>query len=480
MNSLRSLLNELAAKAASLEPAETWVRFDGEELSVAPDAETKARIRHVRTEEGARKYGQPIGSVITSDIVPHAALDFVPGKVSRWVPSDGSNYELVDESKRFEGAIVRMPNTRNWNLIARDTKTGRHINEKYTNFTLATRVFDRWRDSILGPENTRRVKPKSDKRFVDQEKWGVYGRDWSFGDEPKRGFPTWDEGDFEGRKKLATYLTKRLGFEVDTTSPYADKGGLNIRPNYHEVMNEYLGHMVDQYPGFETLLTKIGSSSSMSNALAFNSVVLSENERGLPDFSADRTTAIYMNPHYFGSTPTKLVTSLKSAGQEGSRHWSTRYSDLEERYPDYTSQQITSLVTSVHEVGHTVARVVAFDELRGTTTKNNLSEDERDYYKSLFWQKAAPVMANHGFGDEEDIYDAMLHPQSDKSSIVLNSAKMQTALSAYGATNLHEMLAEVWAEYELDSEPRSFAAEIGLAMQDTLEEWLYWNAEDEE
>jgi hypothetical protein len=57
---------------------------------------------------------------------------------------------------------------------------------------------------------------------------------------------------------------------------------------------------------------------------------------------------------------------------------------------------------------------------------------------------------------------------------------MSLVLSKYSATNLHEMLAEVWAEYQLEPEPRSFSAEVGAAMESVLEEWLYWHTGTEE
>lgn len=486
MTSLRrELLGLTAALANTLAVVEKKelpkFRFDGERITTAEELavamgisviEAKARIRHVRTPEGVRKYGQPIGSVITTDLLPHADMNFVPGRASKWRDHNGVS-ELQDDD-RFEATIELQPGSRlRYQLTMVDKKTG--VSETYSYLSsraYAIRSFEFNRDRIRSKDDIRRVKPNTKKRFADKESWGTYGKDWWYGSEDENDLPDWEENNLVDRQNIALHASAQLGMNLSQPSSVP----FDMHPKYHETFNEYVMSLEDSYPGITNWLTDYGTAV-YQNALAYNTVVTKKHPDGKFDVFGDKTTGVYFNPNLFGVNAREKASSVKDIGQEGTNWWSNRWSTLK-KYDHLDDQQRNFLVTAVHEVGHTIARITSFSELWGLDTRADMSHEDKMYYRQMFWWDASTIMENHGLGKADDIYQAMAEESGGKEGVSLSSHTMQYVLSKYGATNLHEMLAEVWAEYDLDPEPRSFAAEMGQVMEKVLDEWIYWNTEE--
>lgn len=57
-------------------------------------------------------------------------------------------------------------------------------------------------------------------------------------------------------------------------------------------------------------------------------------------------------------------------------------------------------------------------------------------------------------------------------TFVFDKDRLAVLLSRYGATSLHEMFAEIWAEYMNDPEPRGFVKQVGDLLGKGLNKWL--------
>jgi hypothetical protein len=491
MNSLRRTLREVMAGLANEAAKEPRTvpshRFDGEEIKSAQDIavalsipviEAKARIRRVRTPEGARTYNQPIGSIITRDLVTFdAKLPTAQWKLS----GDNRNLWRGESDDGWTATAYHTfgPDGKQaWRLRATHANRNLSLSVSWHKDLFEAREhFDRLREENK-PYEARRVIPESKKRFVDtkDEYWGVYGKDWSYGDEAEQALPEWEEDDRIVRQAWALKEVRDMGIEWE---------GPELNPAFFEVANRVMQHHEAQYPGFSATVTKLGTTFNSPHAFAHNQLEfgkeVTDADRGLwrRDVYAPKTTGLMWNAKMFAGRAdgAEMRASLMATGQEGSGYKSHRTKMLREQFPDYDDAQVGFIRTTVHELGHTVMRMILGDlqsYQEGQDTEN------RDYYREMFWYHAAEVMQNHGAGDANEIYDAMVTNRGSDQAVTLDTGKMRDLLSAYGGTNLHEMAAEIWAEYQLDPEPRQFAAEMGSLMEKVLDEWLFWNVLEED
>jgi hypothetical protein len=119
------------------------------------------------------------------------------------------------------------------------------------------------------------------------------------------------------------------------------------------------------------------------------------------------------------------------------------------------------LRTFNHEAGHTMLRI-ASGELKGANDDGESVSVRRNW----FTQQFNKIMAKYGVAGETRPHDFGSH------LMPLNRAQVQSLLSQYATTNLHEMCAEAWAEYILDPEPRAFARAIGELLEGAVFEFL--------
>jgi 2'-5' RNA ligase len=77
---------------------------DGEDLDLEADVEEKA-VRHVRTAEGSRRFGQPIGSIIVRDVnLTHLKISKTQGDYEGWTrveDSKGKQYDIGKEDGKW-------------------------------------------------------------------------------------------------------------------------------------------------------------------------------------------------------------------------------------------------------------------------------------------------------------------------------------------------------------------------------------------
>jgi hypothetical protein len=373
----------------------------------------------------------------------------------------------------FNGSKLNggTPGTDRYRLSIYDNVTKQNVEASYYNdpasaIQKAAEVFERF---PLTP--TKREIPESKKRFVDQENWGIYGRDWSYGDDSESKLPQWDENDIKARMKWAEHGIRELGVEVHKQK---------LDPRYTEVVANYWQHLDAEFPGFMPMILSFGGSGQYRTANGYNSRVWKNMKDYAPAWGEKLGSAIYLNSNKgfmgVGQRHNAGAEAVKSHGQGGLNFYSTRYEALKEKFPDYGDDQLAMLRTTVHETGHTVARIV-FGELWSQKERNEKTVDDLNYYSRMFWAEAAQIMEDHGLGDAEGIRAQMgldRRANTDKDGFKINKSIITSVLSEYGGTNLHEMLAEVWAEYQLDPEPRSFAARMGAVMETVMEEWVYW------
>lgn len=493
---LRELLEDMANALVQQEQKTLpKYRFDGEEIETPEDlsvamgitvTEAKARIRHVRTAEGVRKYRQPIGSVIAADVLPEGLPKVKkhswtkdPHYNNRWLAGklDDDGYPV--KGAEHYGSIRKIAGAEHPYLLQHThTPTGQQRRSYHSTLQEAKNAYDQ--KVFVSETKSRRFKPKSKKRYIDKPEWGVYGRDFAYGTDDENFMPDWWEDDNDARVLWAEKAIKDLGIKVNEKT---------LNPRYTEVIAQHFASMEDSYPGLMTLITHFGGMSDNPNAYAYNKcefpTVIGEDGRVHADLKNRLTTGIYFNQTMFGLGSMNLTgaAAMQAHGQEGRRWFSARYSVMKNKYPEYGDDQLSTLKTVTHETGHTVARII-FGQLEGMDDRAREPED-RNYYREMFWFKASTVMGNYDLGNADDIYWKLSDPLSSgtydaHTAIALDDKKTIEFLSEYGGTNLHEMLAEVWAEYQLDPEPRAFSAEMGAIMEEVLEEYLYWETADAE
>jgi hypothetical protein len=478
LDHLKVVVKALAEETVRADPREVpKYRFDGVEVKTAKDVaallgisvvEAKARIRRVRTPEGARKYGQPIGSIIIADLEAVSDLKKNPPK---WKRDGGGDYVL--DTGRFKGSIRKYGRFYEVRITDQGDGTG---NAGLDLFRTTARSYKDAKDLALaymlkreGSELVKkRSKPKSEKRFVDNY-WGVYGKDWVYEDDSEADLPEWDESDWEARRQWAMKETDN--YRVQAV-------GQPLNPRYQELFNAVLSVHDAQYPGFQNMVGMLEVDNSVPNAYAWNRVLTPRNIEGMIERDWRATTAVGYNARMYAGRAINHAgaEAIRSGTQDGHGHWATRYSQLKKSFPDLDDDQIQVLRTTTHELGHTVGRIV-FNEVDPYAAIFSTGDEDANYYREFFWWEGSEILEKYGIADGTDAWNAM-SASGGMNSVRLNTGAMRAALSGYAGTNLHEMLAEVWAEYQLDPEPRGFALEMGALMEKTLEEYLYWEADN--
>ncbi len=164
-------------------------------------------------------------------------------------------------------------------------------------------------------------------------------------------------------------------------------------------------------------------------------------------------------------------------------------SDIEKRvkafYPE-GSKQFNSLVTRLLNQGvgrlkpNTVAQSSPFSPVKGVTLNSKFGKNYNNFKQMVeaninsgHWVKGSPdvsLIISHEMGHE--IARLLeLHKNSDLINIYRTS-DLGKELSRYGSTNIHEMIAEGWAEYSTSKAPRPIAKRIGEIIEEEYGKWL--------
>lgn len=222
----------------------------------------------------------------------------------------------------------------------------------------------------------------------------------------------WPTSDAE-QEALSIQDSKDLGIQFDGDYPL----------EYRQLANNILWSYQDMYPGSVNLLKQMSyrnDGGSGGGALAWNVSAAKWINFNALDWNNDE----------------KVGRSTEGASESG--WWSTRWSELSPENWQAWEKAFTG--TFHHEFGHSI-----WNE---TVEKN-----------PEMMKRAMEVLKKYGLA-QEDSYGV----------VQLDTKKIHLVLSKYGATNLHELGAEVWAEYITDPHPRNFTADLGNVMADALDE----------
>ena len=475
--------NSLRANESSITDAAEVIRRTRKMLQDVLEGKGE---RRVRTPEGARRYGQPIGSVIRRDVLP-AIPPLNPPK-----PEDSPAYRAAAKIK----SVRKIPNfdfkkKDKKTLEAKDAKTGYVARITTADKSLKLEIFDgddvvyqtRKTDSdrnrqwiarraqyemkkpyiIAAHEQSKRGKRKQ-PGFRELYK-GRYAVDWS---EEGGGYIS--EDDIDGRWAAGLAESKELGID------YVQRVGSSNEIHFEsiETINSIMRVHEELLPGFTYYVPKIGiKPMSKQNALAYNIVVKGsaykdpflfhrEESRYLKGFLDQELdydyTGIGLSKDYFSSDwdEDRAYRTLEFNRKDW---WSVDPRTLaqEAGYEDWEGL-IFSVFT--HEVGHTLGRVATGDlnTVQGDRYHWSLREKAMEELQQIFIE----------FGL---LIEGEKLPWMD-SSITLDTQVLRELLSEYGTTNIHEMFAEVWAEYMMADRPRPFAQRVGSMLQELMQDWI--------
>lgn len=445
--------------------------------------ERKARrIRRVRTPGGARHFGQPIGSIIVRDVpsivnevrsvVRHSGGEEYRKKIIeslddlKWSPVKGDSEGR--EEAHFEGLrIERVSKYVDW--VPGRVKVG---DDYYSVFAGKARVpmdhvTHRGVESVIDAINKHSgFRPAKRTKRQDVSLWdewqGTYGWDWQNESDE------WTEEDFLDplkRQIIAHQDSVDLGITVQTvlhkgSRPYT------LDPNVHEIINSTARIIESWYPGFKKVQNDygIGSHPTTRHANAWNG------QRVKFDGTPRIGTLIQFNYLMFEADPSGRNLDWFYEQKRGSHEagWSSIDHPMEvAEEVGVEPWQVAVTSTLVHEMGHTVARMV-FGEIPWPGI-------DRPEWRDYFLDNAQPILLKYGIIRNDaglDDLDTRDHKVTTKLPVKWNKAALMAHVSEYGSTNMHEMMAEVWASYLLDPKPNEFVQEFGAMMEELMLIWM--------
>lgn len=478
--------------------------------------ETKGRLRRVRTAAGVAKYGLPIGSVITRDIIE---MNFAASgkkkrrEVFRGIPN---NVRTTDEIAKPRKAELdkfwkRSGVSRDWYLdgikhdafanrgsrFAPISGTGSRVSiqqkpdgkvlvmivpngavaveetfyaaspEEAVDYmaALVQRRYARRNvvSNTADPDGKWHVNRR--ERDTQDTLWGYYegirGVDWSFDDDDQYGE---SEADRQG---LIDKEAAELGYQWGANS---HKIGLWAK----EMMNSVMRAHEQMYPGFAQLHDQIIADDQ---AVAWNG-------RTINPWSNKQHITLAMNPVYFREYPDDIkVGGLMYASkrlEEGAAFNGVDMQKLsDETGLDKYNTTLLNIMT--HELGHTVGNILQSRLWQDGKVEpgqgHNQSEEHTSWAAYEYRDRMMDMLIEYGAIDE----DSVAHLSFDEVSDMLDKGTMpstfdrqffQDHVSGYGSTNFSEVMAEVWASYQLDTNPTDFVMDMGTLMEEALQTYL--------
>lgn len=320
---------------------------------------------------------------------------------------------------------------------------------------------------------------------------GIRGYDWSYDEDPEVDFD-----DHKSRKKMQKLEADELGIIIAGDPNVGDdyvENALAIYRSYEQMFpgityyNRHLGFMDDRH--MATPMGRAAGYNTVMNPYRADVIGFTNSRKGeyWNDEGWDETLMVF-NTSFFGdddATAPNLERRLM-----GNFGWSsTRGEEVMKAY-DLPAWQVYFMNTFHHEVGHTFARV-AFGHLRPKTSVayGNGSINEFEAGGGIQYnQDSGKARREKFFADLKDVFEGFGLRFSGTDSIAvmgandgdlprdktvgMSKAEITSVLSEYGSTNLHEVMAEVWAEYMMDPEPRAFSRAVGDLMWAMMDEYL--------
>ena len=280
--------------------------------------------------------------------------------------------------------------------------------------------------------------------------YGLRGRDW--GTDRDLAF---DASTEKGRREIAERDSRDLGLYVYDETP---RGNGRYPLEYQEVLNAVMWAYNTMYPGVVGIMQthSIGRAESGKNTLAWNSTHLKParyptmaDKRGILSAEIRFVKSKWVKPSKPapGGAPVDPTAEGRTGLDLG--HFAGRWGEIVENNPHgWSTDQLSYVITLQHEIGHTIHEVL-FDS----------GGADPDVTRQ-FWELLHSLGLSTALGDP------------NKPDPEFNNAAAKLLVSDYSGTNIREFLAEIWAEYMLDPEPREVVGLVGDYMARALSKWL--------
>ncbi|AYQ99232.1 hypothetical protein PBI_CANTARE_11 [Brevibacterium phage Cantare] len=432
---------------------------------------------------------------------------YITGKESRYTPTEKEFNELetfpsdktpssIDDLKWADSELISDTQFARWGNMTLVRVKGYRDNESihvkfgsgevasYSSYSMPSsrnpRVgepdfFEKVKSShgdFLTRELPKRVK-REEAPFWDY--WnGIRGIDWMADDETDASYKK--KADFVQKNKEES---ARLGVSVEG----------NFDPEQHAVLNSVLETYQERYPG---LLSKningfgmVSGTNGFVGAFHAN-VSMGRSLKGSigKEPIGKGANRLSFNNAYYGDNGEKSTdkwVNLEIGGMMTGQFVGGDRVDLAEKMglkPDH----VHAMYTTNHEIGHSIGSWIfgetGVDDDRGRAQLRN-DAGRAEQIANRYSDRVSKVLQKFKIMDDDRelkryVNTAMTGDLGDGMMARLKRAKVinQTALSAhlshYGATNLHEVMAETWASYSMDENPTEFALALGEVMEDLL------------
>jgi hypothetical protein len=475
--------------------------------------ELKARRRYVRTREGSERYGLPIGSPIVARERPSVGrargVRAVPNKpremnvdlspavgLERDTPEYDRNGLAWREPTQYEedrGIIQAADREGGGRLYVWEDRSDPYGSRYRGGKGYGATIFDKdgkrlaWRRDFasvaearkwvlseqrkLNEENKEKEarKPRRIERnyqnFADLHA-GVYGRDWSWGDEDQQliddAFDN-DNPEAQARalRRLAVMESQNLEISV-----VHEAGGPRIDIEAHEDVNAVVRAHVDHYPGIQAYFP-VFRMADHGNSYAFN-------QRSLAGdlFTTGPRIGSDGVERYWNHSEIGLSTSMFAEGFDRELAESRTYRDSDGHFTiDFRREALNSELEAhrlhrmymlTHEVGHSVMHMAG--DIYPTANGSN------EQHGAEFRSELVEVLKKYGVVAEDRIGANLL--RYSQAELTWNKDIIAEHHSKYAATNIDEMGAEAWAAYWHSDSPTEMQVEIAQLMEQYMVKFL--------
>lgn len=259
------------------------------------------------------------------------------------------------------------------------------------------------------------------------------------------------------RKANAAAKREELGirFMVSSSRPSLET---------EELVNAIAESMEKIIPGYTNAMNEYQVKRSRG-AIAWNGYK--------PDYEGGLSVHIGLNAEYYGTSELAPQRIYDQKTQAVDRAWSAT-EDLRVLAEDWGKDpaEMAAMYTLVHEHGHTLARAL-FGESWIDRKMGNPDRETAPQFKDTLngiLKKYEIFSPNSTALNQTDLSENASRFQLNKNSIMRSRALM--AVSEYGSTNLHELMAETWASYMLDERPTQFVQELGDYIRNASIDWF--------
>lgn len=488
--------------------------------------EEKGVIRRVRTPAGARRFGQPIGTVITRDMMgglggkrkkrrqartekvkarvkkasnSTSTVDMARGKAASPTPgvpkgaaarlhkkgilpeprdhgtgtwsqfgSDGvNNINIMSERGKVTADIVIGPARKKFTGTDYDEVREKAAKWLEANHKRMSTPGDDYDEFGMWPVN----RAPRDYDALPEIHQGIRGRDWW-----NEGDPDWDSGEEWDRWDLIELESNDLGVKLDHNAADMD-------PEFAMAVMGVLRAHEEMYPGLMKYLEKIEVGPPKGRAMGWNGPTYAEtgdgkygvvSRIGFPSqyagYQSGGHTAL-ASAHSAGmpyrNIPewrvNKLPKDYRSSG------WmAVTKEDVDDAFPDLPEDEkwrgpLSYVVT--HEVGHMMGFMMMND-----LPVNYEKRDEWEPKRKEFMQEFLNLLEEYAILKDANVENPEM--VSRNTGKMIDTQAVFEHLSEYGGTNFHEIVAESWAGYQMDENPGDFVRAMGELLEDVMAEYL--------